>query len=109
MTERTVPRRTKIVATLGPATESHEEAIDAVLKAGADVLRFNFSRYSRRAHCSSRARTAYGMQNKRHLAILTDLQGPKIRTEKFRDGSIELKKDMDFCLDTACDPDDGDH
>ena len=83
MTERTVPRRTKIVATLGPATES-EEAIDAVLKAGADVLRFNFSHGTAEEHIARAERVRrIGMQNNRHLAILTDLQGPKIRTEKF--------------------------
>ncbi len=108
MTKRTVPRRTKIVATLGPATES-EEAIDAVLKAGADVLRFNFSHGTAEEHIARAERVRrIGMNNNRHLAILADLQGPKIRIEKFRDGAIELKRDMDFCLDTACPADDGD-
>ena len=66
---RAVPRRTKIVATLGPATES-DEAIDALIKAGVDVVRLNFSHGTADEH---RARAEkirrIGLENNRHLAI----------------------------------------
>ena len=83
-------RRTKIVATLGPATES-DEAIDSLIKAGVDVVRLNFSHGTPEEHQARADRIRrISQQNNRHLAILADLQGPKIRTEKFRDGSVEL-------------------
>ncbi len=105
---RAVPRRTKIVATLGPATES-DEAIDALIKAGVDVVRLNFSHGTPDEH---RARAEkirrIGLENNRFLAILADLQGPKIRLEKFRDGAIELGIGDKFCLNTECADGDGD-
>ena len=101
-------RRTKIVATLGPATES-EEALDSLIKAGVDVLRLNFSHGSPAEH-GARAEKVRGIgkANHRHLAILADLQGPKIRTEKFRDGAVELVNGADFCLNADCGVNDGD-
>jgi pyruvate kinase len=103
-----VMRRTKIVATLGPATES-DEALDSIIKAGVDVLRLNFSHGSPAEH-KLRAENvrAIGKANQRHLAILADLQGPKIRTEKFRDGAVELVNGADFCLNADCGVNDGD-
>ncbi|MDH3856406.1 MAG: pyruvate kinase, partial [Gammaproteobacteria bacterium] len=84
---RIAQRRTKIVATMGPATES-EEAIDSLIKAGVDVVRLNFSHGTADEH---RARAEkirrIGLENDRHLAILADLQGPKIRLRKFKQGS----------------------
>lgn len=101
-------RRTKIVATLGPATES-DEAIDSLIKAGVDVVRMNFSHGSAEEH---RARAEkirrIGLDNHRHLAILADLQGPKIRLEKFVGGSIELDIGDKFCLNIDCPADAGD-
>lgn len=101
-------RRTKIVATLGPATES-DEAIDSLIKAGVDVVRMNFSHGSAEEH---RARAEkirrIGLDNHRHLAILADLQGPKIRLEKFLGGSIELDIGDKFCLNIDCPADAGD-
>jgi pyruvate kinase len=103
-----VMRRTKIVATLGPATES-DEALDSIIKAGVDVLRLNFSHGSPAEH-KARAENvrAIGKANQRHLGILADLQGPKIRTERFRDGAVELVNGADFCLDADCEVNDGD-
>jgi pyruvate kinase len=101
-------RRTKIVATLGPATES-DEALDALIKAGVDVLRLNFSHGSPEEHKARAERVrAIGKANHRHLGILADLQGPKIRIERFRDGAIKLANGADFCLDAECGVNDGD-
>ncbi|MDH3387693.1 MAG: pyruvate kinase [Gammaproteobacteria bacterium] len=99
---RAVPRRTKIVATLGPATES-DEAVDSLIKAGVDVVRLNFSHGVPEEHKARAEKIRrIGLENNRHLAILADLQGPKIRLEKFRDGMIELAVGDRFCLDTEC-------
>ncbi len=105
---RAVIRRTKIVATMGPATES-DEAIDSLIKAGVDVVRLNFSHGTVEEH-QARAETIrrIGRENHRHLAILADLQGPKIRTEKFREGSVELAVGDQFCLNTECPDGEGD-
>ncbi len=101
-------RRTKIVATLGPATES-DEALDNLIKAGVDVLRLNFSHGSPEEHKARAERVrAIGKANHRHLGILADLQGPKIRIERFRDGAIKLANGADFCLDAECGVNDGD-
>ncbi len=101
-------RRTKIVATLGPATES-DAALDSIIKAGVDVLRLNFSHGSPQEHKIRAERVrAIGKKNHRHLGILADLQGPKIRTERFRDGAIKLVNGADFCLNADCGINDGD-
>lgn len=105
---RTVLRRTKIVATLGPATDS-EEAVDGLMKAGIDVVRLNFSHGTAEDHQARYQRVVeVGKRNQRYVAVLADLQGPKIRIEKFRGGSIELAEGADFCLDTECASDAGD-
>ncbi|UCH38541.1 MAG: pyruvate kinase [Gammaproteobacteria bacterium] len=99
---RAVPRRTKIVATLGPATES-DTAIDSLIKAGVDVVRLNFSHGTAAEHKARAERVRrVGRENNRFLAILADLQGPKIRVEKFTDGAVELAVGDRFCLDTEC-------
>ena len=101
-------RRTKIVATLGPATES-DEALDSLIKAGVDVVRLNFSHGSADAHVAraNKVRTI-SKANQRHLAILADLQGPKIRIDRFANGAIQLKKGDKFCLNADCGVNDGD-
>ena len=97
-----VVRRTKIVATLGPATES-DAAVDSLIKAGVDVVRLNFSHGTAEEHKAraEKIRRIAG-ENNRHLAILADLQGPKIRTRKFRHGSVELAVGDRFCLNIDC-------
>ena len=101
-------RRTKIVATMGPATES-EEAIDSLMKAGVDVVRLNFSHGTADEHIARAEKIRrIGLENHRHLAILADLQGPKIRLRKFKQGSIDLDVGDRFCLDTECADGDGD-
>ena len=92
-------RRTKILATLGPATDSYE-SIQAILTAGANTVRMNFSHgtaddHIQRAEQVRQAAADLGM----HVAILGDLQGPKIRVAKFVDGSITLKIGDTFTLD----------
>jgi pyruvate kinase len=101
-------RRTKIVATLGPATES-DAALDKLIKAGVDVVRLNFSHGTAAEHQARAEKIRrIGLANKRHLAILADLQGPKIRLEKFKQGNIDLAVGDSFCLDTACPDGEGD-
>lgn len=83
-------RRAKIVATLGPATSSYED-IRAIIEAGVDVARMNLSHGSYAVHEEifgkvRKAATASG----RAVAVLVDLQGPKIRLGKFKDGPHHL-------------------
>jgi pyruvate kinase len=93
---------------MGPATES-DEAIDSLIKAGVDVVRLNFSHGTAEEH-QARAEQIrrIGQENHRHLAILADLQGPKIRTRKFRQGSVELAVGDPFCLNIDCSDGEGD-
>jgi pyruvate kinase len=80
-------RRTKIVATLGPATSS-EENIGALVRAGVDVTRFNFSHGDHHMHLRN-AQTVRGAAKEqgRNVAILQDIQGPKIRTGEVEGGT----------------------
>ncbi len=86
-------RRTKIVATIGPATES-EERLEAIIRAGADVIRLNFSHGSHEGHARVIERVRR-IAARLHLpvAILQDLQGPKIRTGALAGGSPVLLAD----------------
>ncbi|MBT4836322.1 MAG: pyruvate kinase [Methylococcales bacterium] len=101
-------RRTKIIATLGPATED-PKVMDEIISAGIDVVRVNFSHDKIEEHVErietlrNRVRS-YGHQ----IGVLVDLQGPKIRIEKFKKGKIKLKKDSVFILDTNLDKNAGD-
>ncbi|MDH3948362.1 MAG: pyruvate kinase [Gammaproteobacteria bacterium] len=97
-------RRTKIIATLGPATDD-PKVMDRIIEAGVDVVRINFSHGSHEEHkdraekLRNRAR-AHGRQ----VGVLCDLQGPKIRIEKFKDGKVNLTEGDSFILDTELDP-----
>ncbi|HLF31063.1 MAG TPA: pyruvate kinase [Xanthomonadales bacterium] len=92
-------RRTKIIATLGPATDSRE-SLHAVINAGADVLRLNMSHGPIETHAHrTRMAREIAAELGREVAILFDLQGPKIRIEKFANGSIELEPGATFVLD----------
>ena len=95
-------RSTKIVATLGPASSS-PEALGALIAAGVDVVRLNFSHGTADDH-RARAKLVreLAQQYRRPVGILVDLQGPKIRVGKFADGKITLAKGADFILDAAC-------
>ena len=102
-----MPRHTKIVATLGPATDDLK-VLTALVRAGADLVRINFSHgkaedHARRVRLVRDAADAAG----RYVGILGDLSGPKIRIERFRDGPVTLKDGDAFVLDTALDPEAG--
>ncbi len=92
-------RRTKIVATLGPASSS-EEMIRKLAIAGVDVFRLNFSHGAHETHRQN-ASIIRKIEKEigKPLAIMMDLQGPKIRIGVFEDGSILLKQGAKFILD----------
>ena len=97
-----MPRATKIVATLGPATSS-AEVLERLIVAGVDVVRMNFSHGTAEDHLSRAAFVReLAARHGRTVAILADLQGPKIRVGKFADGKITLKPGDNFILDAAC-------
>ncbi|MCS6838804.1 MAG: pyruvate kinase [Bdellovibrionaceae bacterium] len=84
-------RRTKIVATLGPASES-EDMIRQLVRAGVNVFRLNFSHGSYEEHATLIRRVRQvSLEMQAPVTILQDLQGPKIRVGKFKEGKIELK------------------
>jgi pyruvate kinase len=96
------PRATKIVATLGPAS-NEPTVLERMLRAGVDVVRVNFSHGTADEHTrvvgvvrDCAARTG------RSVAVLADLQGPKIRVGKFADGKVELADGDRFTFDIDC-------
>ncbi len=97
-------RRTKIVATVGPATDSLE-VLTEMMHAGLDVVRLNASHGT----VADRRRRLALVREAAHRAdkcigVLLDLGGPKIRIEGFRDGRVQLVEGAAFTLDTALDP-----
>ncbi|MBK8971155.1 MAG: pyruvate kinase [Hahellaceae bacterium] len=101
-------RRTKIVATLGPATQT-PEALRAIIQAGVDVVRLNFSHGAPEDHIA-RAEAVRTQANAcgRLVAILVDLQGPKLRIARFVNGSVQLEVGQSFVLDATRDKLSGD-
>ncbi|MFI3247058.1 MAG: pyruvate kinase, partial [Ferrimonas sp.] len=93
-------RRTKIVATLGPATD-RDNNLEKIILAGANVVRMNFSHGSPEDHIE-RCRVVRELAAKhgKHVAILGDLQGPKIRVSTFENGKIKLAIGDTFILDS---------
>ena len=93
-------RRTKIIATLGPGTDE-PAVLEGMIRAGVDVFRLNMSHGDTEVH-ARRARQVREAASKLRwqVAILVDLQGPKIRIEKFANGSVELACGDHFVLDT---------
>ena len=91
-------RRAKIVATVGPASES-EEILTRLIEAGVDVFRLNFSHgsYEKHEQVFRRIRTLSERVG-RPIAILQDLQGPKIRLGRFANGSVEVKTGQRFII-----------
>ncbi|MEP4888764.1 MAG: pyruvate kinase [Aliiglaciecola sp.] len=100
-------RRTKILATLGPATDT-PETIEGIIKAGANVVRMNFSHGTAEDHIN-RAKIVRDVAKKlgKYIAILGDLQGPKIRVSRFKEGPITLKIGDAFILDAEMGKEDG--
>ncbi len=94
-------RATKIVATLGPAS-SDPEVLERLLRAGVDVVRLNFSHGKAQDHID-RALLVRRIAEKvgKTVAIMADLQGPKIRVGKFAEGKVELVNGERFVLDGA--------
>src|SRR5919205_246032 len=100
-------RSTKIVATLGPSS-SEPVVLERMIRAGVDVVRLNFSHgvaadHERRADLVKELATKTG----RTVAILCDLQGPKIRVGKFKEGKVTLERGQAFVLDAGVDIGDG--
>ncbi|MCU0813329.1 MAG: pyruvate kinase [Burkholderiaceae bacterium] len=98
-----MPRQTKIVATLGPATSS-AEMIERLIAAGVDVVRLNFSHGSAEDHVE-RAQVVRDAAQRvgKAVAIMVDLQGPKIRVGRFEGGQVVLEPGQPFVLDAAWD------
>lgn len=94
------PRRTKIVTTLGPSTDK-DNNLEEIIKAGANMVRMNFSHGTAQDHID-RANKVRAIAAKlgTHIAILGDLQGPKIRVSTFKDGKIALEIGDKFTLDS---------
>jgi len=94
-----MPRATKIVATLGPASSS-PEVLERMIRAGVDVVRLNFSHGTAQDHID-RAQLVREIATTvgRQVAIMADLQGPKIRVGKFENGKVELVNGRKFVLD----------
>jgi pyruvate kinase len=92
-------RKAKILATLGPASASREMIL-SLFEAGADVFRFNFSHGSHADH-AERHRIVRDVEKQvgRPIAILADLQGPKLRIGPFAEGRIQLQAGQEFTLD----------
>ncbi len=93
-------RRTKIVATLGPATDK-DDNLKKLIQSGVNVLRLNFSHGSHQEH-RERAKKARDimLELSCNFALLGDLQGPKIRISKFKKNSVLLHKNDIFILDS---------
>ncbi len=93
-------KRTKIVMTIGPASDS-PAMLDAVIAAGVNVVRFNFSHGDHAEHARRMRRVrAAARRAKKHVALLQDLGGPKIRIGDFVDGSVTLVPGARFTLST---------
>ncbi len=101
-------RRTRIVATLGPATDA-PGMLERTLREGVDVIRLNLSHGRPEDHLK-RARDAHAAAAKlgREVSVLADLQGPKIRVERFASGPVQLEPGADFTLDCRADAPPGD-
>ncbi|NDF66050.1 MAG: pyruvate kinase, partial [Betaproteobacteria bacterium] len=96
------PRRsTKIVATLGPAS-SDPDILEKMIRAGVNVVRLNFSHGVAQDHID-RARLVREAAARagREVAIMADLQGPKIRVGKFAQGKVQLEQGAQFVLDAS--------
>ncbi len=97
-----MPRRaTKIVATLGPAS-SDPDMLEKMIRAGVNVVRLNFSHGKAQDHIDRALMVREAAQRAgREVAIMADLQGPKIRVGKFAEGKVMLQPGARFVLDAA--------
>ena len=101
-------RHTKIIATLGPATDS-EKVMGRLMDAGVDLARLNFS-HSTYKENAWRIKTLRKLSNEKNyeVGVMGDLQGAKIRIGAFKDGVIQLEAGVGFCIDTNLSLDQGD-
>src|SRR5574343_807303 len=96
-----MPRATKIVATLGPAS-STPEVLEKMIQAGVNVVRLNFSHGKAQDHIDRAQLVREAAQRAgREVAIMADLQGPKIRVGKFAEGKVMLNPGEPFVLDAS--------
>ena len=96
-----MPRATKIVATLGPASNT-PEILEAMIRAGVNVVRLNFSHGSAQDHIDRANMVRAAAQRAgTEVAIMADLQGPKIRVGKFANGKVMLENGLPFVLDAS--------
>jgi len=94
-------RATKIVATLGPAS-SDPALLEAMIRAGVNVVRLNFSHGKAQDHIDrAELVRAASLRAGREVAIMADLQGPKIRVGKFAEGKVMLEPGQAFVLDAS--------
>lgn len=94
-------RRTKIVATIGPAT-NNPEALEKCVRSGMNVARLNFSHGEHADHLKViQAVREISTRLKAPVALLQDLQGPKIRVGKFKNGRVELKEGSEVTISTV--------
>ena len=93
-----MPNKTKIICTLGPATSSIEKIVE-IVNAGMNIARINFSHSTYDTHLQiiKNIRQAEEITGKT-ITILGDLQGPKIRIDKFEGGQCELKNGQEFII-----------
>lgn len=100
-------RRTKIIATLGPATDDLH-TLETIINEGVDIVRLNFSHGAHEKH-KKRIEMVREVAKKqeRVIGILADLQGPKIRVSRFKTGKIHLREGESFTLDAALPPKEG--
>jgi len=97
-------RRTRIVATLGPATDE-PEVLEQLIRAGCDVVRVNFSHGDPETHARRiRMVRAAARELDTDVAVLADLSGPKIRIDRFREGVVELEAGQTFTLYASPNP-----
>ncbi|MDR2934033.1 MAG: pyruvate kinase [Rickettsiales bacterium] len=99
-------RKTKIIATIGPATSS-KEMLEKLIQAGVSIFRFNFSHddisvQGPKADIARELSKKYG----RHITFFADLQGPKLRIGTFKDGGADIVEGQDFIVDSN--PEEGD-
>jgi len=99
-------RSTKILATLGPASSTLDQ-VQALFTAGADAFRLNFSHGTHEQHAARyQVIRAVEAATTRPIAVVMDLQGPKLRIGKLQDGAVQLERGAPFRLDLAPEPGD---
>ncbi len=101
-------RRTEIIATLGPATDE-SGVLEKLIAAGVDVFRLNYSHQTHNHHEKRMKEIRrLSLEYKHAVAVIADLQGPKIRIENFKSGKIQLKEGGNFKINTKLSSDSGD-